>query len=155
MTLTEATGLYDDTDNTTGYGGPNPAFGDTTPYTATFYKPKSSTPEAVLDLLDNPPTPNVDAEYEYTIPIDGEVVSGVWTIEVLHGTESKRLAYLATGEIEKRIRKCVCCDDKKHGPLYDDLQGAIRSFKCFKNKEAQEVIDELYRKTAECCDCGC
>lgn len=159
--LTEATGVYDQASNPGGYGGPNPAFGDTEPYTADFIPPNSTTSAYQLDLYSNPPVPDSEGHYVYPIPAEAMgydsaegVKSGVWYVDITLGTSTKRVAYLATGDIERRIRKCVCCSGKEKLSLWEDLLGAIRLHKdCLKYSEAQEMIDELYRKTADCCGC--
>lgn len=158
--LTEDTGIYDQTTNPGGYGGPNAAFGDTTPYTAAFTPPGGTTPIFTLDLYDNPPVPDADGFYIYNIPPSSlggvdEIISGEWIIEITLGTTTTRKAMLATAEIERRIRTCVCCDSLKYLDLYYELMGAWRQHNCYKQEEAQAIITELYRRTAECCDCGC
>jgi len=158
----EVTGLYDPDDNPGGYGAPNPGFGDTTPYTVTFYAPGSSTPAFVLDLLDNPPTPDSDGHLSYVVTrqdlgfaTKDDIPSGIWKVVVLHGTIETKYTILAYGEISSMVNKCICCGGVKHLALDYQLKAALRLYKCRKNKEAQRAIDKLYKDTAACCDCGC
>lgn len=165
--ITDTTGTYDPATNPTGYGNPNAAFGDTTPYTIELTPPAGSgavfaktNGVFTLDMLDNPPSPDADGFYEYTVTAEQlgyekSPASGVWTLTVTLGTDTKKIQYLAYGDIKSRIRACVCCAGIKHIGMYTRLKGAIELFNCFKAQEAQEVIDQLYRDTAECCDCGC
>lgn len=159
--ITEKTGNYDAVDNAGGYGSPNDDFGDTTPYTISFTKPGASTPAYTLNLLDNAPAQDSDEFYRYTVPpsllgyASGEpLVSGVWDVEITHGTDVKGKEILATGDIEARITKCICCNGKKHAELWLDLLTAERLMRCHQRAKAQAVIDQLYRDTNECCGCS-
>lgn len=158
--LTDTTGVYNNPDNLTGYGTPNEDFGDLTPYTAAFTSPKATTPVYTLDLYASPPTPDADDHYEYVITQEQlgyldqpDIPSGVWEVLITIGFEEKLQRVFATGDIQRRITKCICCSGLSNLWLDYDLKGAIALFKCHKYEQAQKMMDQLYRDTAACCDC--
>jgi hypothetical protein len=158
--LTDTTGLYNEETNPGGYGAPNPAFGEADPYTAEFIPPGATEPVFTLDLNLNPPPFDDNGHLVYVMEPDqfgytDNLKSGVWTLRVTMGTSVRTKKFLAVGEIEERIRKCICCGGVKHIDLDVKLRGAWRLFRCYKYDEAQDVIDQLYHDTASCCDCGC
>lgn len=155
----DITHLYNDPDNLTGYGPPNQNFGDLTPYTAEFFPPKSTTGSYTLNFYDDPPAPDADENYVYLIQpdqtsADGIIKSGVWIIKVTIGDSVKEIAVLATGDIEKKVNACICGSGKEKLMLYMDLVAARYSFRCFDTRAAQEAIDDLYRRTQDCCGCS-
>lgn len=157
--LRDWTRPYEALNNPGGYGAPNPAFGDITPYTAVWTPPLSTTPAYTLDLYASPPAPNVDGDYRYLVPAaslspDGMIKSGVWKVLITLGNAQWERFHLATGDIKSRITKCVCGDPKGKIQLDLDLMSAQRSFRCYDNVRAQQIITDLYRRTAECCGCG-
>lgn len=158
--IVDNTGSYNDPDNVTGYGTPNADFGDTTPYTVSITPPKTTDPVFTLDMNSDPPAPDADGHYNYLVTQEqlgyegqDDIPSGVWSLRVTFGTEVKDLTVLATGDIERRITKCICCSGVENTMLDYVLKGAMRLYKCHKLEEAQKVIDQLYRDTAACCGC--
>lgn len=168
VVFTESTGTYDATTNLTGYGTPNPVFGAVTPYTAAFTPPGGKEAIFVLDLYADTPAPDADGHYTWTItpvafglttPVGGVVTearlkSGIWTVRVTFGTVVTDIAVLIYDDIEARICACVC-KDVCNIDLWAELQAAKLLFGAFKNKQAQKMIDRLYRDTECCWNCGC
>lgn len=156
--VTEATGTYNASTNPGGYGAPNQAFGDVTPYTVTFTAPKATSPTFVLDLYLNPPAPDADGHYTWSLLPEAfgmEVLkSGVWKVDIQFGAVLKESHYFARNDIEARIQKCIC-KDRDNIQMWVDLQGAIWQYRCFDYDEVQKTIDRLYRDTECCCGCGC
>lgn len=169
LVFRDVTGPYDAQGNPGGYGGPNPEFGDSAPYTAAFFPPRSHKPALVLDLLDNTPEPDADGHYTWTltptaftpVPLGGVVSearlkSGVWTVAVQLGADVRKISVLVYDDIEQRVADCIC-KDVAHIDKWAELQGAKFLFGKFKNDAAQKMIDRLYKDT-DCCkkkDCGC
>lgn len=157
--FSDTTGLYDEDTNPTGYGTPNPAFGDQTPYTATFYKPGEDGPAYTLDLYNQAPAPDDNDAYNYTVTpeqlgyTDGQQIrSGLWRVKVTLGTTVTEYEYFSTGEVGMKVNKCVC-GDKSKAVLELDLMAAKRLYCCGKKDEAAEMIEQLYHDTACCCGC--
>lgn len=164
FTLTDATGFYDETDNPGGYGTPNPDFGDTVPYTATFYAPNSSEPAYVLDLNNPIATPDEHGHYSYVVTrsmlgvMDPDIPSGLWRIQVVFGTLTEELVVFAEDDIRSKITSCVCLGGASNASMVLDLIGAKELCKCFRYNEAQSLIDQLYKQSRTCaggCGCGC
>lgn len=158
--ITDKTGPYSNPGNLTGYGTPNAAFGATTPYTVALTPPKGTSPLFTLDLTLAPPPPDDDGCYEYIVTKEQlgyldqpDIPSGVWEVLITFGTEEKVQRVFATGDIERRITKCVCCSGADNVWLDYELKGAVRMFKCHKYEQAQKMMDQLYRDTAKCCNC--
>ena len=157
--IADITGTYDVTTNPGGYGTPNPDFGDTTPYTVDLYPPKATVPAYTLDLLSNPPDPDAKGHYNYVVTAADlgykeQVLSGAWKVVVTHGATVTKRWILATGEIEARVTKCICCDCASHTQLHLDLVAIERLFRCYKVEKAQAMMEQLYRDTDECCGCS-
>lgn len=162
--FSDTTGLYDEDTNPTGYGAPNPAFGDQTPYTAAFFPPvldgeARSTAAFTLDLYAPAPAPDDNDNYNYTVTpgqlgyTDGQQIrSGLWLVVVTLGTTVTEYEYFSTGDVGKKVNKCVCGDRTK-AVLELDLMAAKRLYCCGKKDEAAEMIEQLYRDTACCCGC--
>ena len=167
--FSDTTGLYDANNNLTGYGTPNPDFGDLTPYTAAFYKPKpdaklleealSDGPAYVLDLY--APAATIDDNQVYAYDIDKSLLgytdgqnirSGLWRVRVKLGSTITDYEYFSTGDVKAKVNKCVC-GDKSKAVLELDLIAANRLYCCGKKDEAQEMIEQLYHDTACCCGC--
>ena len=159
--LTDITGSYNASGNPEGYGTPNPAFGVTTPYTAAFYRPKEAAPVFTLDLNADPPMDDEDGYYRYVVPkaslgiLEGEPPSGIWRIAITFGTAKEDLMVFADADIKAKIGKCICCASPKNSMLMLDLISAKELCKCFKYDDSQRLVDQLYRDTKTCCDCGC
>lgn len=158
--VVESTGAYNNPDNLTGYGTPNADFGDAVPYTIAFTPPKTDTVAFTIDLNDAPPEPDEDGHYTYVVTKEDlgfgakdDIPSGVWKVRVVFGAQTKDLSLFATGEIERKIAKCICCSGTQHVMLDYVLKGAKYLFQCHKLTEAQAIIDQLYRDTATCCGC--
>lgn len=159
IVIEDTTGVYDADTNPGGYGGPNPDFADATAYTVAVYAPGATEPAATLDLLLSPPAPDADGHYVYTLTAaqlgftEQEIVSGVWSVDVTWNTEVEKRKVLAMGDIMRKIRKCICCNSKKHTWMNLELKAAAAQHRCFKHDKAQKTIDRLYRAVAKCCDC--
>lgn len=161
VVITDTTGFYDEENNPGGYGDPNPDFGETTPYTAEIFAPKSETPAFTLDLNLNPPEPTDEGFFVYTVTKqqlgfenEEDIPSGVWVTKVTFGEQIKKYSTLAQGDISRRIANCICCEGEKNIKFDYDLKTAIRLFNCFKTDKAQDIIDRLYKDTAACCGCN-
>lgn len=162
--FSDTTGVYDANNNLTGYGTPNPAFGDLTPYTAAFYKPNPTNesdpaPAYTLNLYANVPAIDDNQAYVYVIDkanlgyTEGQNIrSGLWLVKVTLGTEVIEYEYWSTGDVKSKVNKCVCGDRSK-AVLELDLIAADRLHCCGKKDEAQEMIEQLYHDTACCCGC--
>lgn len=159
--LKDTTGYYNETDNPGGYGTPNPAFGDATPYTVSLYAPKANEPAYTLDLNLEPPEPDAEGHYTYVVTKDmlgfvgKELPSGIWKVVFTMGIAKDEQVFFADGDIKAKISKCICCSGPKNSVLMLDLMAAKELCKCFKYDEAQKLIDQLYRDAKNCCDCGC
>lgn len=162
MVFKDTTRPYDLTSNPEGYGPPNPNYGAVMPYTASFTPPGATVPTLVLDLNDDPPAPDGDGDYVWVLPPSRfglapnvRLKSGVWGIKVLFGSMAMPINVLVFDEIEARVSSCICQDPCKV-VLWAQLHAAKMLFSCHKTKEAQRMIDRLYKETECCCGCsGC
>jgi len=158
--FTDVTGDYDAVTNPGGYGSPNPDFGDFTPYTAEFFKPKEDTGVYTLNLYANPPGPDPEGHYLYIVnksllgATGDDIISGIWRVLVTLGTGTKYLTFFAYGDIAKKVNNCICNSDGEKIQLLKDLEAAKALYCCYKHDKAQKLIDKLYRDTAECCCCN-
>lgn len=162
--LIDTTGQYNVNTNPSGYGGPNADFGETTPYTAAFFKPTDTdVPTYTLDLTVNPPSPDGSGYYNYVIaPSDMAFTDyfpgGHWRVFVTFGTTEKWIDLFVYDELQKRIIDCICAapDSKRRCMMQfqKDLEAACSLFKGYQFDKAQKMIDKLYRDTPSCC-CNC
>lgn len=160
LVFKDVTGLYDATTNPGGYGDPNPAFGDTTPYTVSFTPPGAKDPALTIDLNAEPPDPDADGHRKWTVnpsdigvDLNKSLKSGIWSVNVKFGGTDIPISVLAYNDIEKRVCKCICKDPGKV-MLWAQLEAAKMLFGCMKAQEAQKMIDRLYKDTECCCGCG-
>lgn len=156
--FTDVTGDYEATDNPGGYGDPNPNFGDYTPYTAAFTPPKATASVYTLDLYEDPPAPDADGHYLYTIThetlgYEEVLISGIWTVQITLATTVKNVQFLVFDDIAAKVNACVCSGGVDNLYLNDLLRAAKELACCNKAVESQKLIDELYRLTRECCQC--
>ena len=166
------TRAYDAATNTTGYGTPNPAFGDLTPYTVAVTLPNGTSAIFTLDLLDAPPAANADGDYVWEIAAGDlgltEFTSGNYEFYIVAGDTgnvnggvpmiSTLYSYL-TGDIRKKVWekiigawKCATTEEKrKLMDLYDRVRAAKEAACCGYEDDAQVDTDALYLEIQSCC----
>lgn len=176
----DITSTYDAVSNPTGYGAPNPSFGQVIPYTAAVTLPNGTTSVFTLDLLADPPAPvvvcscsGVDVStYTWTItPADlglTEITPGVYTIQwsagdqnnVIGGTPQTGVSYLlATRELQADIDNLILtafqgCDEAEQDralALQGKLCAAMKAHGCARYAQAQAMIDSIVLELSQCC----
>jgi hypothetical protein len=163
---------YDAVDNSGGYGTPNPAFSDLTPYSVAVTLPNQTTPIFTLDLLADPPAANADGDYVWEIAA-GDLgltvfTSGNYEFHIIAGDTgnvnggvpivSTLYSYL-TGDIRKRVWEkivgewaCATLARKRElMDLYDRVKAARDASCCGYDQLAQTETDALYAEIRLCC----
>lgn len=155
--VVDYTGLYDASNNEGGYGAPNPAFGDVTPYTVAFVPPGATDPVYTLNLYAAPPAPDYNQEYQWTIPKETlgygagvNIPSGAWKAIVTLGTDVKELDLFSLGDLETRVAACTC-KDQGNAIMELTLIAIRRMFCCGDTGKASEMTEQLYKDTSCCC----
>ena len=172
----DETGTYDAVNNTTGYGGVNPDFGDLIPYTVDIFIPGATDAVMTYDLLASPPSPDADGHYTWTIPLAelqaagytlDYLVSGWWKASFSAGDDgsvnggvpiTRDIDVFAFGDIETRLSKARCesdceCEETCHEDRWIDLIGAKLAFQCRHYAKAQAIVEKLYRDVPKPCGC--
>lgn len=159
--------------NATGYGAPNPDFGELVPYTVAITIPGGTEPIYTLDLLADPPAPNADGDYVWEIGAGvlglEYILSGNYTFYVVAGDDDNviggtPLTYTLYptlyGDILKRATENVvttwqnCKDTKKKREamdMYDSVKAGMFAACCGYEQITASLFEAAYLSLKKCC----